>query len=97
MAEWGLKALTRCADLNATMDPGSIIVIIIIIIIIIIIMSSISMPATIYIIFIIIILSENKYLDLDSGRWADKIMVGWHQNNQIRSSNNYQQSPHHRH
>ena len=36
-AEWGLKALTRCADLNATMESGSIIIIVRIVVIIIII------------------------------------------------------------
>ena len=42
------------------------------------------------IIIAIVILSEDKYLDLDSGRPADKIMRSWHRNNQIRSSNHYQ-------
>ena len=63
-AEWGLKALTRCADLNATMESGSIIIIVKTFNILII--------STIFIIIIIIstiiILSENKIFGF--GQWA---------------------------
>ena len=63
-AERGLKALTRCADLNATMESGSIIIIVKTFNIIII--------STIFIIIIIIstiiILSENKIFGF--GQWA---------------------------
>ena len=65
-AEWGLKALTRCADLNATMESGSIIIIVRIVVIIIIII--IVKIVIIIISSTIIILSENKIFGF--GRWA---------------------------
>ena len=66
-AERGLKALTRCADLNATMESGSIIIIVRIVVIIIIIIIIVKI-VIIIIISTIIILSENKIFGF--GRWA---------------------------